>query len=391
MNKDSGTTTGPQSTYELNHKLDGSSFAVRENLSNILERELLGPIHGPEEVLPFSPRSQYLVGLIAPVKLGNREDSSPENAEPDERGDLIEIRPEIGGAAEGRGVPALPADENEADAEDDDTEDRAPKQGLMVPASMGLRFQVPIDLETFSVTASWGTYETVETDEVTKAGRPIRHYQRTPVEKSQLIRLTDLRAGHTLTVPLGESTCLRLDRYDDERFGRVLVEVALCNDRETPTPIPINMWMFQTLLRVDAAGAEVFLPVSDVLEQDWQEQDDEIRRLNLQYRSRLEFAIGRTCSADWVSKTGARRASEVSTTWLPVAETPQTRARSVVEATLGMDDLSRVTPEALKAGLEPLVAGYGAWIDEQGLYRSTYTRLLRRSSGRLGRFISASL
>ena len=365
MNKDSGTTTGPQSTYELNHKLDGSSFAVRENLSNILERELLGPIHGPEEVLPFSPRSQYLVGLIAPVKLGNREDSSPENAEPDERGDLIEIRPEIGGAAEGRGVPALPADENEADAEDDDTEDRAPKQGLMVPASMGLRFQVPIDLETFSVTASWGTYETVETDEVTKAGRPIRHYQRTPVEKSQLIRLTDLRAGHTLTVPLGESTCLRLDRYDDERFGRVLVEVALCNDRETPTPIPINMWMFQTLLRVDAAGAEVFLPVSDVLEQDWQEQDDEIRRLNLQYRSRLEFAIGRTCSADWVSKTGARRASEVSTTWLPVAETPQTRARSVVEATLGMDDLSRVTPEALKAGLEPLVAGYGAWIDEQ--------------------------
>ncbi len=53
----------------------------------------------------------------------------------------------------------------------------------MIPASMGLRFQVPADLDAFHVVASWGTYETVETDKVTKAGRPIRHYQRTPVEE----------------------------------------------------------------------------------------------------------------------------------------------------------------------------------------------------------------
>ena len=61
--------TGPQATYELNYDLDGSSNAVRENLVDILERELLGPIHGPEETLPYSPRSQYLVGHIAPVKI----------------------------------------------------------------------------------------------------------------------------------------------------------------------------------------------------------------------------------------------------------------------------------------------------------------------------------
>ena len=57
----------------------------------------------------------------------------------------------------------------------------------MIPASMGLRFQVPADLESFTVTASWGTYETVETDKVTKAGRPIRHYQRTPVEEARTV------------------------------------------------------------------------------------------------------------------------------------------------------------------------------------------------------------
>mgnify|MGYP003559968042 CR=1 FL=1 len=60
---------GPEGSYQLNYELDGSSFAVRENLLDIVTRELLGPIGGPEELLPFSPRSQYLVGHIAPVKL----------------------------------------------------------------------------------------------------------------------------------------------------------------------------------------------------------------------------------------------------------------------------------------------------------------------------------
>ena len=143
------------------------------------------------------------------------------------------------------------------------------------------------------------------------------------------------------------------------------MEIALCNDRETPTPIPLSMWMFQTKLLVDAGGAEVFLPVRDVLDQDWPEHDDEVKRLNLQYRNRLEFAIGRTCSVDWTVTEGARRATSVETTWLPIGETPQTRARSVTDALLSMDALSKVTPDELRAGLEPLVTGYGAWLDEQ--------------------------
>lgn len=356
---------GPEGSYELNYELDGSSFAVRENLLDVLKRELLGPINGPEEVLPFSPRSQYLVGHIAPVKLAGTAVRGVSEDGPLDRGDLVEVRAEADGTIDGRGVPAYAADETEADAEDDDVEDRAPKQGLMIPASMGLRFQLPHDLESFTVTASWGTYETVETDQVTKAGRPVRHYQRSPLEEFREIKLSDLVAGHTVTVQLRDSICLRVDRYDDERFGRVLVEIALCNDRETPTPIPISTWMFQTELRVEAGGAEVFLPVRDVLEQDWSEHDEERQRLDLQYRNRLEFAIGRTCSVDWVVREGSRRATEVSTTWLPVGETPQTRARSVTGALLWMDALSVAPPEELRAGLEPLVAGYGAWLDAQ--------------------------
>ncbi len=356
---------GPEGSYQLNHELDGSSFAVRENLLDIVTRELLGPIGGPEELLPFSPRSQYLVGHIAPVKLAGTVVAESPAVGGGQRGDLVEIREDANGLGAGRGVPSYAADETEADAEDDDVEDRAPKQGLMIPASMGLRFQVPTDLEAVTIAASWGTYETVETDKVTKAGRPVRHYQRIPITETRTIRLADLKAGRTTTIPLQDSVCLRVDSFDDEKYGRLLVEVALCNDRETPMPIPLSMWMFQTHLRVTAEKDAVFLPVRDVLEHDWPEHDDEVRRLDLQYRNRLEFAIGRTCSVDWVVASGARRASEVSTTWLPIGETPQTRARSVSGALLSMDALSMASPDDLRAGLEPLVAGYGAWIEDQ--------------------------
>lgn len=371
---------GPQATYEFHFAPDGTSFTVRENLVDILERELLGPIHGPEELLPFSPRSQYLVGYIAPVKLTSALSSEDEAEGTADRGSLVEARVDEEALVEGRGVPAFAVDEGEADAEDDDAEDRAPKQGLMIPSSMGLRFQVPVDLESFVVTATWGTYETVETDKVTKAGRPLRDFQRIPVEESRTVRISDLTQGETITVPLRESIGLRIDVYDDPMFERALVEIALCNDRETPTPIPLGMWMFQTKLQVDAGGADVFLPVRDVLEQDWPEHDDELRRLNLQYRNRLEYAIGRTCSVDWAVKTGARRASAVWTTWLPVAETPQTRARSVENALLAMDALSRANHDEVRTGLEALVTGYETWIDSQEATGSALPEHLRATA-----------
>ena len=103
----------------------------------------------------------------------------------------------------------------------------------------------------------------------------------------------------------------------------------------------------------------MFLPVRDVLEQDWPEHDDEVRRLNLQYRNRLEFAIGRTCSVDWTVTKGSRRATAVSTTWLPVGETPQTRAR-VGRGRAAVDGRPvEVDRRRAARRLEPLVTGYG--------------------------------
>ena len=72
-------------SYRLEHEPDGRSWTVRENLADILERELLGPANGPEEVIDGSPDSVYLIGRIAPVKLtaGTDDPVDADTGEPD--------------------------------------------------------------------------------------------------------------------------------------------------------------------------------------------------------------------------------------------------------------------------------------------------------------------
>lgn len=130
-------------------------------------------------------------------------------------------------------------------------------------------------------------------------------------------------SSRTTTIQLKDEVVLRIDRYDDTERGRRLLGVALCNDQETPRKISVEAWLYQTKISVDAGGEAVFLPVTDLMEDVRPERDDELRRLRLQYRDRLEFAIGRTCSVDWSVAEGSRRANAVWTTWLPTTRTPQ--------------------------------------------------------------------
>ena len=347
-------------SYRLEHVPDGRSWTVRENLADILERELLGPANGPEEVIDGSPDSVYLIGRIAPAKLtaGTDDPTDADTGEPDT---------DVGDAADAdldRGVPLTGVDDSGAGADEDSgVEDEPQQRGLMIPASMGLRCQIPDDLESFTVTASWGFYEPI-TEKDPERQRAVRRYQRTPIEITKPITVASLHESGTTEIPLKDKIMLRVDRHDDPARGCRLIEIALCNDRETPRKIPVDAWLYQTQLTVAAAGAEVFLPASDPLLDTRHEPDDELRRLNLQYRDRLEFAAGRTCSVGWAVADGARRASKVWTTWLPVCETPQVAAEEI-DAMLDMRELAAASPEQLRDGLSPIVDRYGEWLDRE--------------------------
>src|SRR5664280_87114 len=370
---------GEHTVYALSVEPDGTSWTARENLADILRRELLGPSGGPDETLEAPPDTRYLVGRIAPVRL-SQVDAVPQPAASDLPAGDEESTLDLGDdldSRESRGVPVGDLDDTSADADEDAAEDQGVRRGLMIPASMGLRFQVPLELASVVVTATWGTYNPEATGEVTEKGRAKRRFVRTPVSIPVPVTLVDLVPGTTKEYPLTDDVVLRVDAHLDEVMGRRLVEVALCNDRVTPARIPVNAWLFQTHLQVDADAAAVFLPVRDAIEDTRVETDDELRRLGLQYRNRLEFAIGRTCSADWVVESGSRRASRVSTTWLPVAETPQTSAIDPDGVVLDMVTLADASPAQVEAGLRPIVDGYAGWLATQQAAASALPEHLR--------------
>ena len=370
------------SAYVFDEELGNTSASARAGIVEVLRRELIGPAEGDTEVLTTPPDDRYLLGRIAPTRLTGAAD------------DLE--------AAASTGAPVTGVEEEttNATAEEDpgeDTDDEPVRRGLMIPASMGLRFQVPADpaeLESITVHVSWGTYESTGRDDAdapvsssdpasSRDSRTTR-YRRIPHHHSRPLRLAELTPGRTQDYVLEDDVTLRVDSYRDTSpaggpGGRYLIELALCNDQITPRRIPVHAWMFQTQIHVDAGNRDVFLPVHDPLLPPapgaQPARDPEEARLELQYRDRLEFAVGRTCSADWSlhkpspGESAPRRAFQVRTTWMPTVETPQTTATPVQGAELNMRVLAAAaeSPDAapLRAALEPIVEAYAAWLGEQ--------------------------
>ena len=359
---------GVPSSYELGEDLDATSWTVRENLVDILRREMLGPADGEDEVIGVAPDTRYTIGRIAPTRLTGTGQASAESPEEDAGlyGDDLDARASTG-------VPQMGGDETGPDGDEDTADDRddAPvRRGLMIPASMGLRFQVPRNLDALTVHASWGVYHSEAAGAPDRAGvtgdagQVERRFRRTDVRVPLTLRMDDLTPGTTQDHELADAVTLRVDSCAEP--DRYLIEIALCNDRETPRRIPTQAWLFQTRLDVDAGGRAVFLPVRDALEDTGiLLGDPEEARLALQYRDRLEFAVGRTCSADWTVLPGQRRATQVRTEWIPTAETPQTRPVDVPGAMLDMTRLAAATPVELEAGLDPIVLAYGEWLEGQ--------------------------
>lgn len=379
----SETTPHDGTAYVFEEEPSPTSVSARAGLLEILRRELLGPAEGDTEVLTTQPSQRYLLGRIAPTRLQNAAETPV--AETSEDGEGIDPLD----AAASTGVPVTGSEEDTLSATVDedpgeDTDDEPVRRGLMIPASMGLRFQVPADLDALNVHISWGTYEPTGAGAATgqASADTGTHYQRVPHTHSLRLTPAALTPGRTEDRILDGDVTLRIDSHLDEPAGRYLIELALCNDRTTPRRIPTEAWMFQTRIDVDAGGRAVFLPVHDptlppapgtAVRPD---PGSEEARLELQYRDRLEFAVGRTCSADWSlpptlpGNEVPRRAVQVRTTWIPTVETPQTTAADVPGALLDMRALAAAAAapngsDALRDALDPIVSAYSTWLDEQ--------------------------
>lgn len=354
---------------DLDDSTPSTSAEVRDELLGLLERDLVGPWDGPEETIVGTPRARYLAGALAPISVldgtaAPAATSSDPTTLDDVRGDDALAVTDLSTKHDVQGVPA---DEDESVGEaspTDSDEDRGPESKIIAPSSMGIRFQVHTDTTTLRFRARWGTYTSRR--EADENGRTQTYYDREQHVELVTIDISTIVSGeaHRAEIP-GEDVAVSIEVFPTE--DHFVVEAALLNTVVTGRELPPKLWLFQAELEVTATdGAAIFLPTRDPLVRDRGSRDPEVRRLDLLYRNRLEFAVGRTASAEWdISPEDPRRATAVRTTWLPTAEVPQTRAPEVANAVLSMRALMEATPEHLGTGLLPLIDRYAEWLETQ--------------------------
>ncbi|NVI90700.1 DISARM system helicase DrmA [Actinomadura sp. BRA 177] len=329
---------------------EAGSFEVRDELEELVRRDLLGPWDGPsEEFKPkaMGPRERYLVGMLGPR---HSPASTLENADqvPDTETGVD------GDAAEG-GLPEVVSPQT---------------LGKIWASSMGLSFCVGADVDAVVVKATWGHYDQHEQEG--EDGKKVRVWARKPVTREEEVRLD---AEESYKLPLtGEhedAPGVLLSVNVRPRDGRRVVEVALVNQQTEPTSNKDTAWLFQPELTVTALdGAKaIFLPVDDPAD-DLQAVGDDAEELHLRllYRNERRYAAGRNVAVHPDVAEGSRTAHRLTTTWLPVHNVPATIAPTgpgtpLEHVTLSMDVLAKAAPAQLKQGLQPLVDGYNTWLD----------------------------
>ncbi|WP_157155700.1 DISARM system helicase DrmA [Diaminobutyricimonas sp. LJ205] len=351
-----------------------TSAEVRDKLINLLQRDLVGPWGGADETVNGTPRGRYLVGALAPVAIGDDDPVSTPipgsllRTEVDRPDDFRDSEsPAVIDPEASRDVKGVleEADETIADAGGADTdEDRGPESKLIAPSSMGLRFQVGPEVDNLVFTARWGQYESRKG--VDDSGRDQTYHDRRDHVEPRTIDISTIGKGQTHTeVIVDRHVAISVEVFQHD--GLRVVEAALQNTKVTGKELPPRVWLFQTQLEVTAPdGQAVFRPTRDALDNARDFGDSEVLKLDLLYRDRLEFAVGRTASATWtVPNPTARLAVAVRTTWIPTADVPQTLAPSIDGAEMSMRLLMEATPDQLSQYLTPLIEGYEDWLGKR--------------------------
>ena len=309
--------------------------SIRDDLVEVLSRELLGPFDGSDETLFQRPTGRYLVGRLAPAGTA--------------------VGPE--------------EDEGSADsgASDDDSETgyASPISMAMNPSSVGLSFTVGPAVRDVEVKADWGTYAERDTEEKTRKGGTRKVWARTQHTAKLLVSVTD--SGQLdLDGDVGIQWLVR--RLPDNE--RRAVSLFLINrvQSENPKRPDDSEWVFQPRLIVrHPSGSAVFLSrsLADVL--DFEALDFDRRADELLFRDRPEYAVGHGCAAIWDAEGGAG-ATEVRSVILPIHELARVDPRKSNEPGLDMRLLGGlgadgVPGDRLSGLLSPLAEAYEEWIE----------------------------
>ncbi|GAA3726579.1 DISARM system helicase DrmA [Salinactinospora qingdaonensis] len=327
-----------------------SAREIRAELEELVVADLYGPIGGDEheEFSGERPTDRYILGRLAP---------NGAVFHPEEQDNLAEVGLNSG-------------DEVALDPDDDDPEPEAPATPSMSCSAHGFTASVAPDTERLLVRATWARYVDATADD--GSGKQVR--RRDPRSGQTLISLAEGEIPAVELDPEQPGVCLR--GRVRSFAGHTLVTLFLVNG-QTGEDREWKKWLFQAELRATAAdgAAPVFVPRPDHSSGGDQLDREEQRRLAMTYRFAGEFAVGHsTAVAVDPAPDDPMRAVAVRTASVPRYELPHTDVPSAEEdpdlpelarLTLDMSELARMQAGDVRAGLDPLVTGYRAWIARQ--------------------------
>lgn len=323
---------------------------LRDELTDMVVRDLLGPAGGPDEELSKEEDhayQRYLVGMLAP------KDSQIDRGEQDELG--------AGGGDEGEeGAP----------------ESGVPAGGTYFPSSMGLSFVVAADVQQIVVEAEWGKYLRVKsTGQVNRDGNAASVWKRTPISapplvlnlKDGTVKPTELHRDHPLVQLQGRM------RLTSDGWVVTLFLVNQQEERKRHGEPKDEVWLFQPKLRVHGVEHQPIFVQRKGAKADLSKMDpltrEETETLEMLYRHQREFAVGHGISIHSTLPVPlAERATHVETEWVPSFEVPQQTPRSPVDdenltgVVMDMKELAELSKPGLIASLRHIETAYRVWI-----------------------------
>jgi hypothetical protein len=326
---------------------------MRKELENLIVGDLLGPAGGENEVLPGKNRvrDRYIAGMLAPKK-------------------TVALEPERKTKSDALGSGAQGSD----DSGSDDSSGSASTD--LFPSSIGLSFTVGSETTELLVTAEWGQYLKQPTNPDDPEAGPtwLRH----PIKGSftLLIQAGELgpfvpASSHPDVIVRGKGTKLP---------NGWLVSLFLVNDQTPPAVNLEEAWMFQVKLAAESpTGAAAFLGRDSVLETaETSAAIGELEILDLQYRNRVEFAVGHGTATHVVVSDDPCKAVKIETSAIPRHEVAVTEAPDPTDASmdpdvaaafskvvLDMSVLASFNGDELVSAVTPLVDAYELWLERQ--------------------------
>jgi hypothetical protein len=302
-----------------------SSAMLRQELEDLIRRDLLGPAGGEREVITEqSVRNRYLLGMLAPLK-------GPDTVEEP----LDEL-----------------ADDTEDNAEEGKAEPSTPVQRGTTPSTFGLSFCLELSETSFEAKARWGQY----LREPDAEGKTI--WKRYPRAGSKTI---SLREGNLREwSPDAENPQVVMRGRVRRRDDHWSVTLFLSNEQEEDRPREMY-WLFQAELEVRGRFAR--RPGQARVSTLDQFSRLEDRTNEMLYRREVEFARGHGISVEREMAEGRwDQAVVIRTAAMPRAVVPTVEQQMVPNLVTDMKELAEAADGDVATKLRPLTLAYSAWI-----------------------------